>query len=101
MDYVDSSGDFTVEVEGSIIKFNGNIQLENYDDLMYFLQKVDKEIQHKDVTYDLRKLQYLNSSGIRMLINILQESNKKINFEIDKDITWQRICLLTLNEIAK
>jgi hypothetical protein len=82
---------FTLKLEGAKISFQGKIERSDYEELSNFLKKVDSSIEDDEINVDLRALEFLNSSGIRILAGFIHESKKNIRIIIDPDKTWQKV----------
>lgn len=91
--------------ETVIISFQGSLRLsgvEEYAPIVEILNKVASE-NHEIITLDLRKLEFLNSSGISMLskfvINIRKQKNSKIVVKGSQSIPWQGKSLKNLQRL--
>ena len=86
--------------EGHKLEFHGEIDMEDPSiDLRPYLERFHQHIvSHaiKKVTADFTSLEFMNSSGIKEMVNWIMRLNttkeeKKYNIEIryNSDITWQ------------
>jgi hypothetical protein len=90
--------DLEIYVEDDTITIKGEINQENPEDFLTpFFMKIIEQM-NGDVTLDLRRLDFLNSSGIKPLIQFLMKRNKqwRVNIKTNPHSTWQRTSLKVL-----
>lgn len=96
---VDSDG-IVMYVENNRIFISGNIKCSNPNSIMEpFINEVHNSILENDIKsikVDLKNLEYLNSSGIKEIVNwvtkleILEDTKKyMITFYYNPEISWQ------------
>ncbi|HOV14443.1 MAG TPA: SiaC family regulatory phosphoprotein, partial [Spirochaetota bacterium] len=102
-----SESNVILRAEGDIVSISGNIECEKPDKFMTpFFNEVHNEILlkgMKEIKLDIRKLGFLNSSGIKELvdwINKLNDLNDNEKYVItvltNPDYLWQESSITTL-----
>lgn len=99
MEYKDES--CHLKLDGNNIFFEGRIETADYSDVSKFLTEADAQIEDQVISYDLTKLTFLNSSGIKALAIHFLKSAKKYIINIDNTLTWQRVGIVPLGKIKK
>ncbi len=98
--------DYLVELEGenAVVKFSGELSLggaTEYSPIKELLEQV-AENEPENMTIDLQKLSFLNSSGISMLSKFVISLRKKKNIQLiilgSEDISWQKKSLKNLQK---
>ncbi len=91
-------GDYRVGVDSAsrTAVFSGTLRLNGTDEYAPILQMLDDLLdtsQGSNCTWDLRELQFLNSSGINMLYQLVIKARRlgNINMHVvgSKDVAWQ------------
>ena len=96
-----------MKIKNGIIDISGNIKCSNPNKIMEpFINEVHNNIiknEIKSIKIDIRGLFYLNSSGIKQMVNwvlrLEQLSNSQkyiITFLYNPDITWQETFISSL-----
>ena len=102
---------FFINVSGTNVIFDGCIDLQNPDPVITpYFEKIHEQITSnniKEVTLDFKKLNFLNSSGIKtitkwiMKIPALPDDKKyKMKLYYSEAITWQHTSLKILTYLA-
>jgi len=91
-----SGNDFRMSYENEVIRISGklSLMLEDYSEIEAFFENIVASQPHK-LTLDIRELEYLNSSGIKVLcVNLILEAaeNNDLSMTIccSNRFTWQR-----------
>lgn len=92
---------FNIELKDNTLFFLGSMELENYSEVKNFLSKVDSSLNVNELSIDISKLSFLNSSGIRTLAIFLMGSTKIFKICINPNKTWQRAGIPPLIHIRK
>ncbi|NET09510.1 MAG: hypothetical protein F6K16_33360 [Symploca sp. SIO2B6] len=99
--------DFTIsyQSETTTLSFEGSLRLgggQSYQPVVELLDKVQDQ-QPKVITLDLKKLEFLNSSGISMLskfvINVRKKNASQIQVKGSTSIPWQSKSLKNLKRL--
>ena len=99
--------DYTIQYdpESVIIKFDGELALggpKDYQPITDFLNRI-AEPEPEKITLDLRKLNFLNSSGISMLSKFVISFRRKENINLivlgSKEVPWQGKSLSNLKKL--
>ena len=69
---------FTNENGDLIVKFSGWINVDNAEEVEKKLFKIKEENPGKEMVLDFEKLEYISSSGLRILLNLAQKTVNKI-----------------------
>lgn len=96
-----SEENFNIELKDSTLIFSGKMEKSNYSDVITFLNEASTNISNEDINLDIKKLNFLNSSGIRMLATFFMKSSKTFTIYIDTSITWQKVGIVPLSRIKK
>lgn len=99
------------DVSNYIFKFYGMIDIKNsFEVLDPYLHKVHNYIidnNIKEITFDFNNLQFLNSSGIKSLINFISlvksspfDKHYIIKIELNKSYSWQMDCFKVISILA-
>jgi hypothetical protein len=93
--------DLEIYAKDDTVTLKGEINQENPEHFLTpFFTKVIEEMDG-DIILDLRELEFLNSSGIKPLLEFLMKRNKqwRVNIKSDPNSTWQRTSLKVLTGI--
>ncbi len=88
-----------IELEGNTLVFTGRMEKSIYDEVQEFLSNAEKTVQDDEMIIDLRKLAYLNSSGLRLFASLFIESKKKFQLFLSKEYAWQEVGIVPLTRI--
>lgn len=103
-----SNQDYTVrnDEETEIVFFEGSLRLggpEEYKPIADLLYDVGDRLENEQITINLQKLEFLNSSGISMLtkftIWVRQKKTLKLEIIGSKKIPWQLKSLKNLKRL--
>ncbi len=97
MKYIDENCE--IKFENNKLMFIGKMEKSDYEDVGKFLHEINNIIITDSIEIDLQHLNFLNSSGIRILAVFVLECSKKIRIKIDKKLTWQRVGIVPLSRI--
>lgn len=88
--------------DDNIVQFSGTIELgeTGYTELQDTMKEIVKEITTNPLVLNLKKLEYLNSKGIRFLIEFLTKYKTNIKILIDKEASWQKTSIAFLAKLA-
>ncbi len=87
---------FDIRLTGNTLSFSGNLEKSDYSKIDAFLKKVDQTLNADTCKINLKKLAFLNSSGIRSIATFILGSSKRFEIQINNDITWQSESIPTL-----
>jgi len=97
--------DYTLSYEDNIITISGklSLMLEEYEKIETFFEKII-ESQPREITLDIRNLEYLNSSGIKTIcVNLILEADdiEDIQMKIigSEQYTWQKETVPTFEDL--
>lgn len=79
-----------ISLTANTLTFSGTLEKSDYADVDTFLRQVDQNVSEHTCVIELKKLSFLNSSGIRSLATFMLGSPKTFKIHINNDITWQR-----------
>ncbi len=94
MKFKDAS--FTAVLEGTRLVFSGKIEKSDYSSFSLFLKQVDAAVKEKELLVDIRRLDFINSGGIRSLAVFFLGSGKDFRIIIDPEKSWQKAGILSL-----
>ncbi len=82
------------------VRFTGDISSASKDAIVGTYQALDKEA-HKHILLDFKGVEYLNSSGIALVIQVLMEANKSGQVVAISGLTPHFIKVFTMVGITK
>jgi hypothetical protein len=90
--------------ERALIVIGGVLRLSGLDEYTPVTEVLNEALSaHKAITLDLRQLEFLNSSGIGMLLKFVIEARNKqdvsLNFRGSSTVPWQRKSLVGLQRL--
>lgn len=106
-----TTGKARYSASGSVILLTGDIDQSDPSEFMEpFFKEVLKqasEAKMPDVTVDIRKLGFVNSSGVKTFVVFMvglmalpADRRFLVNFQINKEISWQNAVLAPLKVMA-
>jgi len=98
---------YKIEINNNLINFIGTIEIKSLNDnFKEYIQKIHEYILNKnfkDIKIDFTKLIFMNSSGIKVIVEWLlkleelpEEKKYKVLFIYDPKILWQESTINTL-----
>jgi hypothetical protein len=90
---------FHIHASNNTITFSGALEKTVYTDVVDFLNEVEKQIADDSIILDLHSLEFLNSTGIRMLAVFLTGSTKNFQLIYNKAFSWQKNALSAMQQI--
>ncbi len=91
--------DVIIELKDNVLVFKGKLEKSDYSDVSAFVYEAEGKITADDLIIDIRELNFLNSSGIRVLATLFTKTGKKIKIQLNADIAWQKVGILPLTHI--
>ncbi|OHD08628.1 MAG: hypothetical protein A2086_16420 [Spirochaetes bacterium GWD1_27_9] len=107
--YIDNKAEFGVKE--NIVHLSGIVDQRNPQEFLnIFFNRIKEEVSQEklnEISFDITNLNFLNSSGLKALLNwiialskLKKEDKFKIVFLCSKEILWQKRSLMPLSLIA-
>ena len=100
-----SGEDYQISYRDDVIHLSGklSLMLEDYVDMERFFEKIVQS-RPKELTLDIQNLEYLNSSGIKVIcVNLILEAadldELKMTIKCSNRYTWQKETVPTFSDL--
>ena len=97
MEYVEVN--FRIQLSDNTLIFSGALEKTVYTEVADFLRQAEERVASDDIILDFRSLEFLNSTGIRMLAVFLTGSAKNFYLLRNTTISWQKNALAAIRQI--
>lgn len=102
MSHIIKNNDFKIVKQGNKYSFSGDMMAPEYPGITGFLDNTFKEIKEENIVFDFKGLFFLNTPGIITLSHSITKlpGSRKVQIEINTDISWHKICVEGLQMIC-
>ena len=81
---------FRIKFEINNLIFEGKIEEFDYSEIIEFIKDSLTKNSQKELNIDISDLEYLNSSGLKFLLQIIIDSKEINSITIDENKMWQK-----------